>query len=177
MCFWCTARGGDQTAAPCTVLCTGCVWDIQQGLVTRLQKLQQLPGCTFPLHATTVLVSPDCVCTLFPDSHTLGPPGPPCIPHVQVRLHCPPRLPRKLVHAIRHASAKLFTQMGCRDIARVSGWAVLQPGWNDRYRRTDVDVLPLFDIDPVQMDKMAAMQAQVGGVRRGSLSYCENALV
>lgn len=87
--------------------------------------------------------------------------SPSCCSSAQVRLHCPPRLPRKVVHAMRHASAKLFTQMGCKDVARVSGWAVLQPGWNDRYRRTDVDILPLIDPDAGQMDKLATRLAEV----------------
>lgn len=68
---------------------------------------------------------------------------------------------------MRHASAKLFTQMGCKDVARFSGWAVLQPGWNDRYRRTDVDILPLIDPDAGQMDKLATRLAEVCGRARG----------
>ncbi len=47
----------------------------------------------------------------------------------QVKLHTPPRLPRKTQHAVRHAAARAFRDLGLTGIARVDAWVVMRPGW------------------------------------------------
>ena len=83
---------------------------------------------------------------------------------LQVRYHCPPRLARKTIHHIRHAAAKLFSQLGLRDIARISGWVVSEPGWEEKYVIRDDGAIPvLLDGDWEIVEKLRQEEASVSG--------------
>lgn len=82
----------------------------------------------------------------------------------QVRYHCPPRLARKTVHHIRHAAAKLFQQLGLRDIARISGFVVPTPGWDRKYVITDDGPIPtLIDGDENIINALYEEESKVRG--------------
>ncbi|KAG1677054.1 hypothetical protein FOA52_001224 [Chlamydomonas sp. UWO 241] len=73
------------------------------------------------------------------------------LPTQTVHYHCPPRMDRKTVHHVRHACAKLFAQLGLKDIARFQGWMVPQEGWRQKYDYVEGEIrlLPDYDFDVV----------------------------
>ncbi|KAG2453252.1 hypothetical protein HYH02_002575 [Chlamydomonas schloesseri] len=83
---------------------------------------------------------------------------------VSARLHTPPRFSRKLAHAVRHAAAKLFGQLGLRDVASVEGWALLPPGYEASLQALDEDgepvVATLWDEDPHILQRLAKQEAE-----------------
>ncbi|KAG2428321.1 hypothetical protein HXX76_010469 [Chlamydomonas incerta] len=83
---------------------------------------------------------------------------------VSGRLHTPPRFSRKLGHVVRHAAAKLFGQLGLRDVATVEGWALLPPGYEAAMQAVDEDGDPvaatLWDEDPHILQRLARQEAE-----------------
>eukprot|EP00798_Chlamydomonas_sp_ICE-L_P023288 gene23288-30524_t len=75
------------------------------------------------------------------------------LPTQVVKYHCPPRLSRRMTHHIRHAAAKLFTQLGLEGAARVDGWVALSPDWKNLHARKDTDIENLPDQDPIIIAK------------------------
>ncbi|KXZ44478.1 hypothetical protein GPECTOR_67g318 [Gonium pectorale] len=90
----------------------------------------------------------------------------PTLPPTSVaRLHTPPRMSRKLTHAVRHAAARLFGQLGLRDCATVEGWVELPAGYAEAMeaagRDEDGDMFPtLYDPDPLILDRLAEQEAE-----------------
>jgi hypothetical protein len=83
------------------------------------------------------------------------------------RLHTPPRFSRKMTHAIRHAAARLFGELGLRDVATVEGWVELPAGYWEALEEAaggkaeEVDDVPtLYDTDPIILAKIARQEAE-----------------
>ena len=51
---------------------------------------------------------------------------------MQAKYFSPPRLPRKMVHAIRHGAALAFSRLGLQGAAVFEGRVDLTPGWQVR---------------------------------------------
>ncbi|EFJ40498.1 hypothetical protein VOLCADRAFT_108127 [Volvox carteri f. nagariensis] len=84
-----------------------------------------------------------------------------------VRLHTPPRFSRKLTHAVRHAAARLFGELGLRDVATVEGWVDLPARYADTVEETmggkgeEVDDVPtLYDPDPFILARIAEQELE-----------------
>ncbi|GLC36726.1 hypothetical protein PLESTB_000789400 [Pleodorina starrii] len=88
-----------------------------------------------------------------------------------LRLHTPPRLSRKLTHAMRHAAARLFSELGLRDVATVEGWVELPAGGTAAYgealeaaaggKLEEADDVPLlYDPDPYILSRIAEQEAE-----------------
>ncbi|GIL64439.1 hypothetical protein Vafri_18360, partial [Volvox africanus] len=84
-----------------------------------------------------------------------------------MRLHTPPRLSRKLIHAIRHAAARLFGELGLRDVATVEGWVDLPKGYADQVEEAaggkgeEMDDVPtLYDPDPFILARIAEQEVE-----------------
>ncbi len=78
--------------------------------------------------------------------------------HATVRLHTPPRLSRKVTHAVRHAAAALYGQLGLRGGACVEGWAELPAGYGASLEPTEEQmggpVPTLYDPDPIILERL-----------------------
>ena len=76
------------------------------------------------------------------------------------------------MHHIRHAAAKLFQQLGLRDIARISGFVVPTPGWDRKYVITDDGPIPtLIDGDENIINALYEEEAKVR--RRHEMQYTQ----
>ncbi|GLI67752.1 hypothetical protein VaNZ11_012006, partial [Volvox africanus] len=84
-----------------------------------------------------------------------------------MRLHTPPRLSRKLTHAIRHAAARLFGELGLRDVATVEGWVDLPKGYAEQLEEAAGgkgeemnDAPTLYDPDPFILARIAEQEME-----------------
>ncbi|GIM07612.1 hypothetical protein Vretimale_11692, partial [Volvox reticuliferus] len=84
-----------------------------------------------------------------------------------MRLHTPPRLSRKLTHAIRHAAARVFGELGLRDVATVEGWVDLPAGYAEQLEEAaggkgeEIDDVPtLYDPDPCILARIAEQELE-----------------
>ena len=65
------------------------------------------------------------------------------------------------IHHIRHAAAKLFKDLGLRHVARVKGWILPQPDWDQKYKLTDEMVPTLPDVDLNIVEKLMEEEMEV----------------
>ncbi|GFR50107.1 hypothetical protein Agub_g12255, partial [Astrephomene gubernaculifera] len=77
------------------------------------------------------------------------------------RLHTPPRFSRKLTHAVRHAAARLFGDLGLRDVASVEGWVELPAGYVEGLMKPEdpPEGRLLYDEDPEIVNRVYEEEA------------------
>lgn len=110
------------------------------------------------VRADTLAVEPEAWRTVFDPWVTLP-------ATTSARLHTPPRMSRKLTHAIRHSAARLFIELGLQDFATVEGWVELPGGYVEALEEAaggkgeEMDDVPtLYDPDPHILSRIAQQE-------------------